>query len=100
MGVSGAESLDVAASIFMGQTEAPLSIRPLLPECTRSELMTIMTAGMAHVSGGIMAAYIAYGIEARHLAGCGDHDRAGYHSHGQDAGSGNGAAKDRRHALK
>jgi CNT family concentrative nucleoside transporter len=67
MGVSGAESLDVAASIFMGQTEAPLSIRPLLPECTRSELMTIMTAGMAHVSGGIMAAYIAYGIEARHL---------------------------------
>lgn len=67
MGVSGAESLDVAASIFMGQTEAPLSIRPLLPECTQSELMTIMTAGMAHVSGGIMAAYILYGIEARHL---------------------------------
>jgi CNT family concentrative nucleoside transporter len=67
MAVSGAESLDVAASIFMGQTEAPLSIRPLLPECTRSELMTIMTAGMAHVSGGIMAAYILYGIEARHL---------------------------------
>src|SRR6266852_1920803 len=67
MGVSGAESLDVAASIFMGQTEAPLSIRPLLPECTRSELMTIMTSGMAHVSGGIMAAYIAFGVEARHL---------------------------------
>ncbi len=67
MSVSGAESLDVAASIFMGQTEAPLSIRPLLPECTQSELMTIMTAGMAHVSGGIMAAYILYGIEARHL---------------------------------
>src|SRR5258708_39000325 len=51
----------------MGQTEARLSIRPLLPECTKSELMTIMTAGMAHVSGGIMAAYILYGIEARHL---------------------------------
>jgi CNT family concentrative nucleoside transporter len=67
MGVSGAESLDVAASIFMGQTEAPLTIRPLLPECTRSELMTIMTAGMAHVSGGIMAAYILYGIEAKNL---------------------------------
>jgi CNT family concentrative nucleoside transporter len=67
MGVSGAESLDVAASIFMGQTEAPLTIRPLLPECTKSELMTIMTAGMAHVSGGIMGAYILYGIEARHL---------------------------------
>src|SRR5215475_2018491 len=67
MAISGAESLNVAASIFMGQTEAPLTIRPLLPECTRSELMTIMTAGMAHVSGGIMAAYILYGIEARHL---------------------------------
>jgi CNT family concentrative nucleoside transporter len=67
MGVSGAESLDVAASIFMGQTEAPLTIRPLLPECTKSELMTIMTAGMAHVSGGIMGAYILYGIEAKHL---------------------------------
>jgi CNT family concentrative nucleoside transporter len=67
MSISGAESLDVAASIFMGQTEAPLSIRPLLPECTRSELMTIMTAGMAHVSGGIMGAYILLGIEARHL---------------------------------
>ena len=67
MGVSGAESLNVAASIFMGQTEAPLTIRPLLPDCTRSELMTIMTAGMAHVSGGIMGAYILYGIEAKHL---------------------------------
>ncbi len=67
MGASGAESLDVAASIFMGQTEAPLSVRPFLPSCTRSELMTIMTAGMAHVSGGIMGAYILYGIEAKHL---------------------------------
>ncbi len=67
MGASGAESLNVAASIFMGQTEAPLTIRPFLPEVTRSELMTIMTSGMAHVSGGMMAAYIAYGIEAKHL---------------------------------
>jgi concentrative nucleoside transporter, CNT family len=67
MGVSGAESLNVAASIFMGQTEAPLTIRPFLSAATRSELMTIMTAGMAHVSGGIMAAYILYGIEAKHL---------------------------------
>src|SRR4051812_47243736 len=64
---SGAESLNVAASIFMGQTEAPLTIRPYLPEMTRSELMTVMTSGMAHISGGIMAAYIAFGIEARHL---------------------------------
>jgi CNT family concentrative nucleoside transporter len=67
MGISGAESLNVAASIFMGQTEAPLTIRPFLPECTKSELMTIMTAGMAHVSGGIMAAYILYGVQAQHL---------------------------------
>jgi concentrative nucleoside transporter, CNT family len=67
MGASGAESLNVAASIFMGQTEAPVTIRPFLPEVTQSELMTIMTSGMAHVSGGIMAAYIAYGIEAKHL---------------------------------
>ena len=69
MGVSGAESLDVAASIFMGQTEAPLTIRPLLEKLTRSEMMTVMTASMAHVSGGIMAAYIAAGAEARHLLG-------------------------------
>ncbi|HYK00770.1 MAG TPA: nucleoside transporter C-terminal domain-containing protein [Thermoanaerobaculia bacterium] len=58
MGASGAESTSVAASIFMGQTEAPLTIRPFLPDMTRSELMTIMTAGMAHISGGIMAAYV------------------------------------------
>jgi concentrative nucleoside transporter, CNT family len=67
MRVSGAESLNVAASIFMGQTEAPLTIRPFLPNATRSELMTIMTSGMAHVSGAIMAAYILYGVEAQHL---------------------------------
>src|SRR6266702_4742681 len=67
MGASGAESLNVAASIFMGQTEAPLTIRPILPRMTRSELMTVMTAGMAPVSGSIMAAYLAFGIEARHL---------------------------------
>ena len=67
MGASGAESLDVAASIFMGQTEAPLTIRPYLPSLTRSELMTVMTAGMAHVSGGIMGAYVLYGVEAKHL---------------------------------
>jgi concentrative nucleoside transporter, CNT family len=67
MHASGAESLNVAASIFMGQTEAPLTIRPFLNKMTRSELMTVMTAGMAHVSGSIMAAYIAFGIEARHL---------------------------------
>ena len=67
LGASGAESLNVGASIFMGQTEAPLTIRPFLPRMTQSELMTVMTAGMAHVSGSIMAAYIAFGVEARHL---------------------------------
>ena len=67
MRTSGAESLEVAASILMGQTEAPLVIRPYLEGLTESELMTVMTAGMAHVSGSIMAAYIAFGIEARHL---------------------------------
>jgi CNT family concentrative nucleoside transporter len=67
MGVSGAESLNVAASIFMGQTEAPLTIRPFLSKLTKSELMCVMTSGMAHVSGGIMAMYIAFGIEAKHL---------------------------------
>jgi CNT family concentrative nucleoside transporter len=67
MRISGAESMNVAASIFMGQTEAPLTIRPFLKGATKSELMTIMTSGMAHVSGGIMAMYIAQGVEARHL---------------------------------
>src|ERR1700757_2733297 len=67
MGASGAESLNVAASIFMGQTEAPLTIRPFLPDLTKSELMTVMTSGMAHVSGSIMAAYFAYGAEPRHV---------------------------------
>jgi len=67
LGASGAESLNVAASIFMGQTEAPLTIRPYLPRMTESELMTVMTSGMAHISGGIMAAYVAFGIEPKHL---------------------------------
>jgi concentrative nucleoside transporter, CNT family len=67
MRASGAESMNVAASIFMGQTEAPLTIRPFLPRMTESELMTVMTAGMAHISGGVMAAYILFGVEAQHL---------------------------------
>ena len=68
MGASGAESLNVAASIFMGQTEAPLTIRPFLPKLTKSELMTVMTSGMAHISGGMMAAYIRVGgADAKNL---------------------------------
>mgnify|MGYP005852540217 CR=1 FL=1 len=68
MGASGAESTNVAASIFMGQTEAPLTIRPFLPGLTRSELFTVMTSGMAHVSGAVMAAYVKIaGVEIKHL---------------------------------
>ncbi|SRR5579875_882219 len=68
MGTSGAESLNVAASIFMGQTEAPLTIRPFLAGLTESELFTIMVSGMAHVSGAVMAAYVIIaGVEIRHL---------------------------------
>jgi len=68
MGASGAESTNVAASIFMGQTEAPLTIRPFLPRLTESELFTVMTCGMAHVSGAVMAAYVKLaGVEVQHL---------------------------------
>lgn len=68
MGASGAESLNVAASIFMGQTEAPLTIRPFIARMTQSELFTIMTSGMAHVSGAVMAAYVKIaGVEIIHL---------------------------------
>ena len=68
MGASGAESLNVAASIFMGQTEAPLTIKPFIAGMTTSELFTIMTSGMAHVSGAVMAAYVKIaGVEIRHL---------------------------------
>lgn len=61
MGVSGAESLSVAASVFMGQTEAPLTIRPLLDRLTESELFLVMVGGMASVSGAILGAYVAIG---------------------------------------
>lgn len=68
MGTSGAESMNVAASIFMGQTEAPLTIRPFLSEMTESELFTVMSSGMAHVSGAVMAAYVLIAnVEIRHL---------------------------------
>ncbi len=68
MGASGAESTNVAASIFMGQTEAPLTIRPFLAGMTQSELFTVMTSGMAHVSGAVMAAYVKIaGVDIKHL---------------------------------
>ena len=61
MGASGAESLNVAANIFMGQSEAPLTIRPYLDKLTRSELMTVMTGGMATISGALLVAYVRIG---------------------------------------
>ena len=68
MGTSGAESTCVAASVVMGQTEAPVTIRPFLETLTESELFTIMTSGMAHVSGAVMAAYVAIaGVSISHL---------------------------------
>src|SRR5665213_1296037 len=68
MRTSGAESTSVAASIFMGQTEAPLTIRPFLAGLTQSELFTVMTSGMAHISGSVMAAYVLIAhVEFQHL---------------------------------
>ncbi|MBN2723328.1 MAG: NupC/NupG family nucleoside CNT transporter [Deltaproteobacteria bacterium] len=67
LGTSGAESLSAAANIFMGQTEAPLMVKPYVEKMTRSELMTLMTGGMATVSGGVLAAYVGMGVDAGHL---------------------------------
>src|SRR5580698_10526791 len=63
MGTSGSETLSACANIFMGQTEAPLMIRPYVPRMTRSEIMTIMVCGMAHIAGGVAAVYAAMGIQ-------------------------------------
>lgn len=67
MGTSGAESLSAAANIFAGQTEAPLVVKPFIGKMTRSELMALMTGGMATVAGGVLAAYVGMGIDAGHL---------------------------------
>jgi len=67
MGTSGAESLSTAANVFMGQTEAPLVVMPYIASMTHSELCTLMVGGMATISGGMMAAYISMGIEAKFL---------------------------------
>jgi len=68
MGASGAESVNAAAGIFLGQTEAPLTVRPFLNKMTESELLCVMTSGMAHVSAGIMGAYVLVAhVEIRHL---------------------------------
>jgi CNT family concentrative nucleoside transporter len=67
VGTSGAETLSCTANIFVGQTEAPLLIKPFLPDMTRSELLTVMVGGFATIAGGVLAAYIAMGIDAGHL---------------------------------
>ncbi|HXH74955.1 MAG TPA: NupC/NupG family nucleoside CNT transporter [Bacteriovoracaceae bacterium] len=67
MKTSGAESLAAAANIFVGQTEAPLVIKPYVNSMTKSELMCLMTGGMATVAGGVLAAYVGFGIDAGHL---------------------------------
>ncbi|MEW6159951.1 MAG: nucleoside transporter C-terminal domain-containing protein [Verrucomicrobiota bacterium] len=67
MRTSGSESLAAAANIFMGQTEAPLVIKPYLNGMTRSELLALMTGGMATIAGGVLAAYVAFGVDAGHL---------------------------------
>ena len=58
MRVSGAETTSVCASVFIGQTEAPLTVRPYIPRMTESELITMMIGGMAHIAGGVLAAYV------------------------------------------
>lgn len=67
MGTSGAESLSCSANIFVGQTEAPLLIRPFVAKATNSELMAIMCGGFATIAGGVMAGYIRMGIPASHI---------------------------------
>ncbi len=67
MGTSGAESLSSSANIFVGQTEAPLLIKPFVASMTRSELMAVMTGGFATIAGGVMAAYVGMGVSAKHL---------------------------------
>ncbi len=67
MRTSGSETLAAAANIFMGQTEAPLVIKPYLAGMTRSELLCLMVGGMATIAGGVLAAYVSFGISAGHL---------------------------------
>jgi CNT family concentrative nucleoside transporter len=64
MRTSGAETLSVSANVFMGQTEAPLIVKPYVPNMTNSELFVLMTSGMAHISGALMVVYISYGADA------------------------------------
>ncbi|MGD2116226.1 MAG: Na+ dependent nucleoside transporter N-terminal domain-containing protein, partial [Acidobacteriota bacterium] len=67
MGTSGAESLSASGNIFVGQTEAPLLVRPYVKDMTMSELMAVMTGGFATIAGGVLAAYVGMGVSAGHL---------------------------------
>lgn len=67
LGTSGAETLSASANIFLGQTEAPLVIKPYLPSMTRSELNAVMVGGFSTISGGVLAAFVDMGIDAGHL---------------------------------
>ena len=67
LGTSGAETLSAAANVFVGQTEAPLVIRPYVSKMTQSELMAVMVGGFATIAGGVLAAYVSFGIDAGHL---------------------------------
>ena len=67
MGTSGAETLSCSANIFVGQTEAPLLVKPFLDKMTKSELLTIMVGGFATIAGGVLAGYIAMGVPAGHI---------------------------------
>lgn len=67
MGTSGTETLSCSANIFVGQTEAPLLIKPFIKDMTESELLTVMVGGFATIAGGVLAGYIAMGVDAGHL---------------------------------
>lgn len=67
MDVSGSESLAASANVFVGQTEAPLVIKPYIKTMTQSEIMSLMTGGMATIAGGVMAAYVSFGADPGHL---------------------------------
>ncbi|AGH76361.1 nucleoside transporter [Xanthomonas axonopodis Xac29-1] len=106
MRVSGAETTSVCASVFIGQTEAPLTVRPYIPKMTQSELLTMMIGGMAHIAGGVLAAYVGMlggsdpaqqAFYAKPSVGRQHHGRARHAGGRQAAGAGNRHPADPRH---